>query len=101
VSIVVSLSFNGTLRIGNWIQHHQRLSQLIGAILIIAVVIGATLAIVARQTSVAAQQARFNEMGSVEREVEVQLIAAGRYLSVDVRFMQKARYWSRRVQCQV
>jgi hypothetical protein len=74
-------------RLGRWIQHHQRLSQLIAATVIIAIVAGTTMTIAARGNVVAARHARFEEMRSDQREVEVQLIAAGQDLSGDVRFM--------------
>lgn len=74
-------------RVGRWIQHHQRLSQLIVAGIIITLVAGTTLMIAARESNLAAQQARFEEMRSDEREVEVQLVSAAKELSVDVRFM--------------
>ncbi len=74
-------------RIGRWIQHHQQLSQLIAAAAIIVIVAATTLTLAARHSQTAAQQARFEEMRSDEREVEVQLLAAERKLSGDVRFM--------------
>ncbi|QDU09695.1 serine/threonine protein kinase [Gimesia aquarii] len=74
-------------RIGRWIQHHQRLSQLIAVGMIMLIVAGTTLTISARQNHLAAQQAQFEEMRSDEREVEVQLVSAAKELSVDVRFM--------------
>lgn len=74
-------------RLGRWIQHHQRLSQLIAAAVIILIVAATTLMIAARQSYVAARQAQFEEMRSDQREVEVQLLGAGQDLSGDVRFM--------------
>lgn len=74
-------------RIGRWIQHHQRLSQLIIAAVIIIIVAITTLAISTRQNHIAAQQSRFDAMRSDEREIEVQLINAGHVLSGDVLFM--------------
>jgi hypothetical protein len=74
-------------RVGRWIQHHQRLSQLIAAAVIITIVAGITLTIAARHNTFVVQQARFEELRSDEREIEVQLVSAGRDLSKDVRFM--------------
>ncbi len=84
---VLAYKENFSQRMGRWVQHHQRLTQLLVAVLIITIVVGTTLAIATRQNSIAASQARFEEMRSDEREVEVQLLAAGQDLSVDVRFM--------------
>ena len=74
-------------RLGRWIQHHQKLSQLIAAAVIISIVAITTLTISTRQNYIAAQQARFEEMRSDEREIEVQLISLGQVLSGDALFM--------------
>ncbi|WP_298863095.1 serine/threonine-protein kinase [uncultured Gimesia sp.] len=74
-------------RLGRWIQHHQKLSQLIAAAVIISIVAITTLTISTRQNYIAAQHARFEEMRSDEREIEVQLISLGQVLSGDALFM--------------
>ncbi len=74
-------------RVGRWIQHHQRLTQVMVAALILIVVLGTTLTIAKRQDLITARLAHFEEMRSDEREVEIQLIGAGEDLSIDVRFM--------------
>ena len=74
-------------RIGRWVQHHQKLSQLIIVAVIIAIVALTTLTISTRQNYIAAQQARFEEMRSDEREIEVQLVSLGQVLSGDALFM--------------
>jgi len=74
-------------RAGRWIQHHQKLSQLIAAVVIITIVAITTLTISTRQNYIAARNARFEEMRSDEREIEVQLISLGQVLSGDALFM--------------
>lgn len=74
-------------RTGRWIQHHQRLSQLIIAAIIVTIVAITTLTISTRQNHIAAQQSRFESMRSDEREIEVQLVNAGKVLSGDALFM--------------
>ncbi len=74
-------------RIRRWMYHHRRISQLIASAIIVALVAGITLGIASRQNYVSARQARFEELRSDGREVELQLLAAAHDLGKDVRFM--------------
>ncbi len=74
-------------RLGRWIQHHHRLSQLIGAIATIGLVLAATLTISSHQTRIRARQARFEEFRSDGREIELQLLTVAENTGKDVRFM--------------
>ncbi|PHS03682.1 MAG: hypothetical protein COA78_17465 [Blastopirellula sp.] len=81
-----------------WMTHNQRLSQLIGGLLIVVLVTGVTLGIVSQQTKQAAeivsqqtqqaaQHAQFEQMRSEGREIEVRITSSVEDLRDNVRFM--------------
>lgn len=74
-------------RVNRWISQHQRLSQAILAAVMLALVVLTTLAMVARQNRLTAQNARFAEMDHEVREVEIQMRDMWTELAQDCRFL--------------
>jgi len=74
-------------RIGRWIQQHRRTSQFLGTAIVVALVSGVMMATTSYQNHVSARKARFEEMKSDAREIEVQLGANIEHLAKNVRFM--------------
>ncbi|MGY8768394.1 MAG: serine/threonine protein kinase [Pirellulales bacterium] len=74
-------------KIKRWMTHNQKLSQLIGGLLIVVLVSAITLGIVSRQTQQATQHALFEQMRSEGREIEVRITTSIEDLRNNVRFM--------------
>ncbi|HEV3145325.1 MAG TPA: serine/threonine-protein kinase [Gemmataceae bacterium] len=74
-------------RLGRWVQHHRRTSQILATAFIIALVAGASMLTTSYQNHVAVRKSRFEEMKSDARELEVQLAADADHLAKNVRFM--------------
>lgn len=74
-------------RVSRWIQHHRRLSQFLALCVMLALVIGTTIAITVRQNAIAARAAQLEEMRYEGRQLELQLTSTARDLGENVRFM--------------
>lgn len=74
-------------RAGRWIGQHQRLSQGLMAVAIVALVALTTLAMAARHSYVAAERARYARLTGDVLEIELQLRGVVAELTKDVRFL--------------
>ena len=74
-------------RVARWIGRHRIWSQVIAVGVIVLVVSLITLAVAARQNSVARQRAQFDQMLGQVHEIEVQLHGVAESLSKNARFM--------------
>lgn len=74
-------------RVGRWIAQHRRLSQSLAAAAMVALVAVTTLAMAARQHQQTALRARFAQMESDVREVEIQMRGLWTELAKDTRFL--------------
>ncbi|TWT36346.1 Serine/threonine-protein kinase PknD [Posidoniimonas corsicana] len=74
-------------RASRWVAQHQRMSQSLLAAAIVALVALTTLAMSARQSRLAAVDARYSQLVGDVREVELQLEGIASELSKDARFI--------------
>ena len=74
-------------RVSGWVSQHRRLSQSLAAAAMVVLVALTTLAIAARQNHLTALHARFAQMDSDVREVELQMRGMWTELAKDARFL--------------
>jgi serine/threonine protein kinase len=74
-------------RMRRWVGRHQRVSQLLAALLAIVLATGATLTLSARHEYLAARQSRFEQISADVNEIELLLRSAASNLVRNTRFM--------------